>query len=125
MRERLKTGNKAVSRGAGKDPNYFGFAAKAVLDAGGPMTLGQMAPRMSPGLRPPPLFGKTPSPRCAIRPTIIFKQPCWQARDGYLSTKQRRPTTPVDAGRRGAQRSEVKEEAEGRGTRTELSAMSA
>ena len=42
-------------------------AAQAVFDAGGPMTLGQMAPRMSPGLRPPPLF------RCAIRPSIIFK----------------------------------------------------
>ena len=97
-------------------------AAQAVFDAGGPMTLGQMAPRMSPGLRPPPLFGKTPSPRCAIRPIIIFKQPCWQARDGYLSTKQRRPTTPVDAGRRDAQRGEVKEEAAGRGTRTALSA---
>ena len=34
------------------------------------------------------------------------------------------PTTLADAGRRGAQRSEVKEEAEGRGTRTKLSAMS-
>ena len=52
-----------VQHSAGK----FGGAAGAVFHAEGLMTLGQMAPRMSPGLRPPPLF------RCAIRPSIIFK----------------------------------------------------
>ena len=34
------------------------------------------------------------------------------------------PTALADSGRRGAQRSDVKEKAEGQGTRTELSAAS-
>jgi hypothetical protein len=38
-----------------------------------PMTLGRMAPQMSPGLRPPPLFC------CAIRPSVIGSQQGWFA----------------------------------------------
>ena len=74
-----------------------------------------MLPRMSPALRAPPLF------RCSIHPIALGS-----LQYGYATTEfPSLPTIPSDAGRHGAQRSEVKEEPAGRGTRTELSAMAA
>ena len=74
-----------------------------------------MVPLVSSALRAPPL------PHCTIYPMALGSLPC-----GHATTQSPAlPNRSADAGRRGAQRSEVKEEAKGRGTRTELDAMSA
>ena len=59
----------------------------------------------------PPADNLVPKPACYLRRL---------ARTGPSATM-----TTVDSGRHGAQRSEVKDEAEGRGTRTALRAMPA
>jgi len=87
------------------------------------MTAGQMAPLMSPaeGCALCSLTWQNP------KSTLHHPSRCHRQRAMLVCNDSIPicvPTMLADAGRRGAQRSEVKEEAEGRGTRTELSAMS-
>jgi len=63
---------------------------------------GYLAPRMSPGLRPPPLF------RCARHPIVVIDERRARAAGTTGAPLVRRAS--------GTPRSEIKEEAEGRGT---------
>jgi len=83
----------------------------------GPMTLPQTVPLMSPGAG----CVHSSSLTSLHHPRQCHRQLAVLACNASIPLV---PTALADAGRRGAQRSEVKEEAEGRGTRTELSAMS-
>ena len=78
----------------------------------------------------------TPPFRYAIHPGILGSDHGWFActvlpprlqdrQRVWLDCGLRTPITPAGSGRRGAQRSGIKEEAEGRGTAAELSAPSA
>ena len=49
----------------------------------GPKAVQRVAARMSSGLRPPPLFGKTPSPRYATHCAAFGKQRRWFAQNAY------------------------------------------
>ena len=84
----------------------------------GPMTLPQTVPLMSPGAG----CAHSSSLTSLHHPRQCHRQLAVLACNASIPLV---PTALADSGRRGAQRSEVKEEAEGRGTRTELSAMSA